>query len=151
MFIPSHVLFISKSSSENSIKICKLLTKLKTRISWLLFTAHSVYKSISCHTNDTTPPSLHLFLLFLLHENGRTIKRRTWNDVCLGRRKSYWTFSARLRDAAPSIVSSKGWQKRKKMIFKNSPVFYKWMSFLSQRCHKFYTNLKTCNFYGRPM
>jgi len=33
----SHVLFISKSNSENCIKIRLFLAKLQTKISWLLF------------------------------------------------------------------------------------------------------------------
>ena len=36
-FIPSHVSFISKSNSENYIEIRWFLTKLQTKISWLLF------------------------------------------------------------------------------------------------------------------
>jgi len=36
-FIPSHVQFFSKSNSENGIKICYYLTKLQTKLSWLLF------------------------------------------------------------------------------------------------------------------
>jgi len=36
-FIPSHVSFISKSNSENYIEIDSFLTKLQTKISWLLF------------------------------------------------------------------------------------------------------------------
>ena len=42
MFIPSHVWFISKSNSENCIEIRYFLTKLQTKISWLLFMAHGV-------------------------------------------------------------------------------------------------------------
>jgi len=38
----SHVPFISKSISENCIKIRWFLTKLQTKISWLLFMAHDV-------------------------------------------------------------------------------------------------------------
>ena len=43
-FILSHVSFISTSHSENCIKICFVLIKLQTKISWLLFmaTVHSV-------------------------------------------------------------------------------------------------------------
>jgi len=41
-FIPSHVSFISKSSSEKCIKSVDFLTKLQTKICWLLFMAHGV-------------------------------------------------------------------------------------------------------------
>jgi len=41
-FIPSHVSFIDKSNTENCIKIRCVLTKLQTKISWLLFMAHCV-------------------------------------------------------------------------------------------------------------
>jgi len=40
--IPSHVSFISKSNSENYIEVRWFLTKLQTKISWLLFVAHGV-------------------------------------------------------------------------------------------------------------
>jgi len=42
-FIPSHVPFISKSNSENCIKISWFLTKLRTKISWLLSSWPTVY------------------------------------------------------------------------------------------------------------
>jgi len=41
-FILSHVPFISKSISENCIKIHCFLTNLQTKISWLLFIAQGV-------------------------------------------------------------------------------------------------------------
>jgi len=41
-FIPLHVPFISQSNSENYIEIHSLLTKLQTKISWLLFMARGV-------------------------------------------------------------------------------------------------------------
>jgi len=41
-FIPAHVPFIAKSNSENYVKKPLILTKLRIKISWLLFMAHDV-------------------------------------------------------------------------------------------------------------
>ena len=48
-FIPSHVSFILKSNSENCIKIRWFLTKLQTKLSWLLFYGPR------CRATDTHP------------------------------------------------------------------------------------------------
>jgi len=38
--------FVSKSDSENAIKIRGFLTELQTEIYWLLFVAHRVFSSV---------------------------------------------------------------------------------------------------------
>ena len=46
LFILSRVMFIYKSNSENGTKIHQFLTKLQTKISWLLFMAHGVVNAL---------------------------------------------------------------------------------------------------------
>jgi len=73
-FIPSHVPFISKSISENCIKIRWFLKKLPTKISWLHFLWPTVYifsaaffnaSNLSRHSVETQRTGLWLSVEFI--------------------------------------------------------------------------------------
>jgi len=52
-FTSSHVPFISKFNSKNEIEI-RFLTKLRTKISWLLFVAHGVDRFLGDHLYNSS-------------------------------------------------------------------------------------------------